>query len=180
MLTELSKDVEPLITQEQIQQRCAQLGKEIAECFRGQDLTLIVILKGSFVFSADLCREIDLPLSIDFIGLSSYGDATTSSGVVRITQDLSKPIEARQVIVVEDIIDTGLTMKYLLDNLASRRPAGLSVCSLLEKPAGGHEIEINFLGFTIPNEFVVGYGLDFAEKYRNLPYVGVLKEHARG
>ncbi|MDF1565057.1 MAG: hypoxanthine phosphoribosyltransferase [Deltaproteobacteria bacterium] len=179
-LERLSQDVESMITEEQIRERLAELGKEITETYQGQPLTLIVILKGSFVFAADIARHIDLPLAIDFIGVSSYGDSTKSSGVVRITQDLSKPIEGRHVLVVEDIVDTGLTMEYLLDNLKSRHPTSLKVCSLLEKPSRAiHKIEIDFLGFTIPDAFVVGYGLDFAERYRNLPFIGVLKKEAR-
>lgn len=179
-LPRLSTDVEPLLTQEAIQERVLALGKEIAEAYEGEALTLVVILKGSFVFAADLARAIDLPLAVDFIGVSSYGDSTRSSGVVRITQDLSRPVEGRHVLVVEDIIDTGLTMAYLLENLASRHPRSVKVCSLLEKPARAvHKVDIDFLGFTIPDAFVVGYGLDFAERYRNLPYIGVLRPEAR-
>lgn len=180
-LPELSKDIEVLLSAEQIQTRISELGDEITRDYQGLDLTLVTILKGSFVFAADLSRAIDLPLTCDFIGLSSYGEATQSSGVVRITQDLSKPVEGRHLLIVEDIIDTGLTMKYLLENLQSRHPAGIKVCSLLEKPARAeHHIDIDYRGFEIPDAFVVGYGLDFAERYRNLPEVGILKEHARG
>ena len=179
-LERLGSDVDSMITAEEISARLVELGKEITEAYLDKPLTLIVILKGSFVFAADLARAIDLPLAIDFIGVSSYGDSTKSSGVVRITQDLSRPVEGRHVLVVEDIVDTGLTMEYLLENLSSRHPASLKVCSLLEKPSRAvHKIDVDYLGFTIPDAFVVGYGLDFAEKYRNLPFIGVLKKEAR-
>ncbi len=136
---------------------------------------LVPVLKGSFLFAADLARSIDLPLSIDFFGCRSYGDGTESSGVVQITYDLTKPIEGKHVIVVEDIVDTGLTMKYLLENLTTRRPASIELCSLLHKPARTKvPVKIDHLGFTIEDVFVIGYGLDYGEKYRNLPYLGVL------
>jgi hypoxanthine phosphoribosyltransferase len=128
------------------------------------------------MFVADLARQIDLPLSIDFVGLSSYGEATESSGVVKITSDLTRPIEGKHVVIVEDIIDTGLTMRYLLDNLATRRPASVKICTLLQKPSRSRtRIPIDYLGFTVPDLFVVGYGLDAGERYRNLPFIGVLK-----
>jgi len=180
-LPTLSSNVEPLIDAAALRTRVTELGAQIAADYVGKDLTLLVILKGSVIFAADLARAIDLPLSLDFMGLSSYGAETKSSGVVRITQDLSRPVEGRHVLIVEDIIDTGLTMKYLLENLQSRHPASVKVCSLLEKPARAeHTVEIDYLGFTIPDAFVVGYGLDFDEVYRNLPFIGVLKEEARG
>lgn len=180
VLTELSKDVEPFLSEEEIRAKVAELGAQIAADYAGKELTVICILKGSFVFASDLARAIDLPLAVDFIGLSSYGEETESSGVVRITQDLSHPIEHRHVLVVEDIIDTGLTMKYLLENLQSRHPASVRICSLLEKPARNqHAVEIDYKGFVIPDAFVVGYGLDYAEKYRNLPFIGVLKQDGR-
>jgi len=179
-LTELSKHVRPMLDSAKLQERVEALGAQIASDYEGQELTIVVILKGSFVFASDIARAIDLPLTIDFIGLSSYGDSTKSSGVVRITQDLSQSVEGRHLLVVEDIVDTGLTMAYLLENLSSRRPKSIKVCSLLEKPARSvHKIDIDYLGFTIPDEFVVGYGLDYEGKYRNLPFVGVLKEESR-
>ena len=179
-LPKLAGDVTVLLDAEKIQARVAEMGAEITRAYDGEGLTLVVILKGSFVFAADLARHIDLPLAMDFIGLSSYGSATESSGVVRITQDLSQPIEGRHLLVVEDIIDTGLTMKYLLENLKSRHPASIRVASLLEKPARNqHAVEIDYRGFEIPDAFVVGYGLDFDERYRNLPFLGVLREEAR-
>ena len=165
-----------LLSKPELDERIAALGEEITRDYQGhsEPITLIGILKGSFVFLADLGRAIDLPITFDFIGLSSYGDETKSSGVVRLTQDLSKPIEGKHVLVVEDIVDTGLTMKYLLENLQTRGPASVKLVSLLEKPMKNQAgIKVDYLGFSIPDKFVVGYGLDFAEKYRNLPYVGV-------
>ena len=142
---------------------------------------MIGVLKGSVIFLADLVRHIGLPIVVDFIGISSYGDATVSSGVVQITQDLSRPIEGKHVIVVEDIIDTGLTLNYLLRYLADKGPASVSIVCLLDKPARRlAEIPIDYRGFTIPDRFVVGYGLDFDERYRNLPYIGVLKPSVYG
>ena len=138
---------------------------------------MIGVLKGSVIFLADLVRHIALPVVVDFIGISSYGDATVSSGVVQITQDLSRPIEGKHVIVVEDIVDTGHTVHYLLENLATRRPASIKLCSLLHKPERAErEVTIDYLGFTIPNKFVVGYGLDVAQQYRNLPFIGYVQD----
>jgi hypoxanthine phosphoribosyltransferase len=167
-----------LITAEQIAVRVAELGDTITRDYQdaGKELVLICVLKGSVIFLADLSRNIALPLSMDFIGIASYGDETRSSGVVQITSDLSKPIEGKHVVVVEDIIDTGLTATYLLDNLATRHPASVKLCSLLHKPdRAEREVKIDYLGFTIPNEFVIGYGLDYAQQYRNLPFIGVLE-----
>jgi hypoxanthine phosphoribosyltransferase len=154
--------------------RVRAMGAEITRDFEGTDLWLIGILKGSFVFFADLARTIELPLRCEFIGISSYGDATQTSGVVQITRDLGHSIEGKDVLIVEDIIDTGLTMQYLLDNLHTRRPRQIKVCSLLHKPSNARvHVPIDYLGFTIPKSFVVGYGLDFAGLYRNLPFIGV-------
>lgn len=167
-----------MIREDEIQKRVRELGREIQEAYAGLDgeLVLVGILKGSFVFLADLCRAIDLPLKVDFIGLASYGDHTESSGVVRLTSDLSSPVEGKHVLVVEDIVDTGLTMRYLLENLATRSPASVRLCSLLEKPAKNQgKIKIDHLGFSIPDAFVLGYGLDFEGRYRNLPYIGVME-----
>ena len=166
---------EVLIGADRIEARIAELGAEITRDYsdRGDGLVLLGVLKGSFVFLADLCRHIALPAAIDFIGIASYGDETSSSGVVQITSDLTRPIEDRHVIVVEDIIDTGLTAHYLLDNLETRKPASVKLCSLLHKPAATRiEVPIDYLGFEVPNEYVVGYGLDVAQRYRNLPYIG--------
>ena len=158
-----------------IRERVGQIGRDIASSTQAGELVLLVVLKGSFVFAADLARAIPRPLRIDFLGLSSYGRKTQSSGVVKITQDLSQPIDGAHVLVVEDIIDTGLTMAYLLDNLATRKPASVKVCALLEKPSRAlRNVRIDHVGFVIPDAFVVGYGLDHDERYRNLPYIGVL------
>lgn len=166
-----------LIDEATIAARVRELGKEITEKHRGHELVLVIVLKGSFVFGADLARAIDLPLSIDFFGCRSYGDGTESSGVVQITHDLTKPIEGKHVIVVEDIVDTGLTMTYLMENLSTRKPASLELCSLLHKPARTKvPVSIDYLGFTIEDVFVIGYGLDYGEKYRNVPYLGVLEQ----
>jgi len=175
-------DVEEiLLTQDQIQARVAQLGAQLTADYAGRDPVLISVLKGSIVFLADLVRGVQLPLSIDIMEVSSYGAATESSGQVRILKDLSHPIEGRDVVVVEDIIDTGLTLNYLLRYLREKGPASLRICCLLDKPARRlTEIEIDYVGFTIPDRFVVGYGLDYGERYRNLPYVGVLRPSVYG
>jgi hypoxanthine phosphoribosyltransferase len=178
-LTRNGRPIASLISAADIAARVAELGQRITEDYRdvGADLELIGVLKGSVIFLSDLCRHIDLPIAIDFIGIASYGDQTQSSGVVQITSDLTRPIEGKHVIVVEDIIDTGLTAAYLLENLATRHPASLKLCSLLHKPdRAEREVAIDYLGFTIPNKFVVGYGLDYAQKYRNLAFIGHLEE----
>jgi len=165
-------DLKVLIDEPTLQARIHELGQEISRDYAGKDLALIGILKGSFVFLADLARRIELDCTVDFLGLSSYGDATTSSGVVKITSDLTRPIEGRDVLVVEDIIDTGLTMRYLLDNLKTRLPASVRVCTLLHKPQNARcEVPIHYKGFTIDDQFVIGYGLDYAERFRNLPHI---------
>ncbi|HEY4219883.1 MAG TPA: hypoxanthine phosphoribosyltransferase [Myxococcota bacterium] len=171
------QNLEVMLTRAQIDAKVAELGAAITKQYAGSDeLVVIGILKGSFVFLADLVRAVDLPVVVDFIALSSYGDATESSGVVQLTQDLTRPIAGKHVLVVEDIVDTGLTMKYLLENLSSRHPASLKLASLLEKPARNKSgVKADFLGFSIEDKFVVGYGLDYASKYRNLPFVGVLR-----
>jgi hypoxanthine phosphoribosyltransferase len=166
-----------LISVEAIAKRVTELGAQITREYTplaaAADVVVVGVLKGSVIFLADLVRHIGLPIYVDFIGISSYGDATVSSGVVQITQDLSRPIEGKHVIVVEDIVDTGHTVHYLLDNLATRRPASIKLVSLLHKPERAErEVKIDYLGFTIPNKFVVGYGLDVAQQYRNLPFIG--------
>jgi hypoxanthine phosphoribosyltransferase len=163
-----------LISADAVAARVAELGAQITKDYAGRtDIVVIGVLKGSVIFLADLVRHIALPVLVDFIGTSSYGDATVSSGVVRITQDLSKPIEGKHVILVEDIVDTGHTVHYLLENLATRRPASMKLASLLHKPERAErQIAVDYLGFTIPNKFVVGYGLDVGQKYRNLPFIG--------
>jgi hypoxanthine phosphoribosyltransferase len=166
-----------LISADAIAARVRELGAQITADHRPlaaqADVVVIGVLKGSVIFLADLVRQIALPIHVDFIGISSYGDATVSSGVVQITQDLSRPIEGKHVIVVEDIVDTGHTVHYLLENLRTRRPASLKLASLLHKPERQERaVTIDYLGFTIPNKFVVGYGLDIAQQYRNLPFIG--------
>lgn len=169
--------ISTLIDADKISARVRELGAEISKEYEGKEVVLVVVLKGSFVFAADLARVIDLPLTVDFLGLRSYGDGTKSTGIVQITSDLTKPIEGKHVVVVEDIVDTGLTMQYLLENLETRHPASIKIASLLHKPARAKiAIDIDYLGFTIDDVFVIGYGLDFAERYRNLPYIGVVEE----
>ncbi len=170
-------DVKEIIyTEDQIQQRVRELGAEIAAAYDGRSLLLVAVLRGAALFVADLSRAIDGPVEIDFMAVSSYGSSTKSSGVVRIIKDLDEVIDGRDVLVVEDILDTGLTLKYLLRNLASRKPRSLEVVTLLSKEGKQRvPIDCKYTGFSIPDEFVVGYGLDYAEKYRNLPYIGVLK-----
>jgi len=155
----------------------AQITADYAPLSRSADVVVVGVLKGSVIFLADLVRQIAAPVYLEFIGISSYGDATVSSGVVQITQDLSRPIEGKHVIVVEDIVDTGHTVHYLLENLATRRPASIKLCALLHKPdRSERDVKIDYLGFTIPNKFVVGYGLDVAQQFRNLPFIGYVQE----
>jgi len=170
-------NIETLINKEAIAKRVAELGKQITADYKGEEVICVCILKGSVIFYADLVRAIDLPLEFDFIRVSSYGNALTSSGDVKITKDLSGSIGGKHVIVIEDIVDTGITLNFLMDLFKSRGPKSIKLCALLHKPANQvKEVKIDYLGFTIDNHFVVGYGLDAAEKYRNLDYVGVYKE----
>lgn len=168
-----------LISAEQIQSKLAEMGERICADYAGRKLLLVGVLKGAFVVMADLARYIRLPLEFDFMAVSSYGAATRTSGVVRILKDLDHDLEGLDVLVVEDIVDSGLTLKYLLKNLAGRKPASLEVAALLRKQ-GIQEVELDlrYVGFEIPNEFVVGYGLDYAERYRNLPYIATLRPEA--
>jgi hypoxanthine phosphoribosyltransferase len=167
---------EVLLTGEQIQARVAELGAQLAADYGGRDPMLVSVLKGSIIFLADLIREMEIPLSLDLMEVSSYGASTESSGQVRILKDLSKPIAGRDVIVVEDIIDTGLTLNYLLRYLRGKNPRSLRICTLLDKPARRLvDIPVDYTGFTIPDQFVGGYGLDYGEFYRNLRFVGVLR-----
>jgi hypoxanthine phosphoribosyltransferase len=169
---------EILIDEETLAARVGELGAEVSADYEGRDLLLIGVLKGAVFFMADLMRHLTVACEVDFMAISSYGDATDSSGIVRILKDLDINIEGRDVLVVEDIIDSGLTLSYLMRNLESREPASLEVCALLTKPSRREiDVRVRYVGFEIPNKFVVGYGLDFAERYRNLPYVGVLDEH---
>jgi len=171
-----TENIETLISADTLTARIAELGEEITRAYEGKDLVCVGVLKGSVPFIADLIRQIRLPLAVDYLGLSSYGGGTQSSGVVRITSDLSKPIEGKDVLVVEDIVDTGLTISYLRENFETRHPRSVKVCTLLHKPSQTKiPVDLDYVGFTVPNKFVIGYGLDFDEFYRNLPYIGVLK-----
>ena len=178
----LEKDIqEVLFTEEELKKRVTEIAKEIERDYAGQEIMLISVLRGSFVFMADLCRSIDLPCTLDFMSVSSYGKGTSSSGQVQITKDLSEDISGRHVIVVEDILDSGNTLSYLLKLLQHRHPASIRLCTLLDKPDRRVKpVEVHYSGFTIPDAFVVGYGLDYAEKYRNLPYIGILKPEVYG
>ena len=167
---------EVLITAEQLAQRVAELGEQITADYAGRRLLLVCVLKGAVLFLVDLARQIQLPLEIDFMAISSYGASTQSSGIVRILKDLEDSVEGQHILVVEDIVDSGLTLDYLLRSLAARGPASIKVCGLLLKERPRElPVTIDYVGFTIPDKFVVGYGLDFAERYRNLPYIGVLR-----
>ena len=166
-----------LIEEKELQAKVAELGAKITEDYKNKDLLIVCVLKGAVVFVSDLIRKINLPLDIDFMAISSYGANTKSSGVVRILKDLNVSIEGKHILVVEDIIDSGLTLAYLMENLKSRGPASVEICTILDKTERRTiSLDIKYTGFQVPDEFVVGYGLDYAEKYRNLPYIAVLKE----
>ena len=168
--------LEILISEQQIQAKVAELGKQITDYYRGQTLLLLGTLKGAVPFIADLSRAIELPLEIDYMAVASYGASTHSSGIVRIIKDLEGPINQKHVLIIEDIIDSGLTLSYLIDLLNRRNPLSLRICTLLDKERERVKaVTIDYTGFTIPDKFVVGYGLDYAQHYRNLPYIGVLK-----
>jgi hypoxanthine phosphoribosyltransferase len=177
-MTELEAAVgEILIEEDALQRRIGELGRELSADYAARDLLLIGVLKGAVFFMADLMRHITVPCEVDFMAISSYGAATDSSGIVRILKDLDLNIEGRDVLVVEDIIDSGLTLSYLTRTLEARQPSSLEVCALLTKPDRREvDVPVRYVGFEIPNRFVIGYGLDFAERYRNLPFVGVLHE----
>jgi hypoxanthine phosphoribosyltransferase len=174
----LHKDIQTVLySEEQIKDKVKELGKRISRDFEGRNLLVICVLKGAFIFMADLVKNLDVPLELDFMAVSSYGVATKSSGVVKIIKDLDVPVQGRDVLIVEDIIDSGLTLSYLIDVLERRNALTVTVVALFDKPARRTvDLEPDYTGFTLPDEFVVGYGLDYAEKYRNLPYIGVLKE----
>jgi hypoxanthine phosphoribosyltransferase len=166
-----------MLSAEQIAARVRDLGAAITRDYAQRNLVMVCVLKGSFVFAADLTRAVDLPLRVDFLGVRSYGEGTESSGVVQITQDLSRPIEGEDVLLVEDIVDTGLTVAHLIALLRTRGPSSVKVCALLRKPSRARvDVAIDYVGFSIDDRFVVGYGLDFAERYRNLPYIGVVEQ----
>ncbi len=170
-----------LVSKQEIDDKLAELAAQIDKDYEGKDLLIVGVLKGAVMVMADLARTLSSQVTMDWMAVSSYGAGTKSSGVVRILKDLDTDIAGRDVLIVEDIIDSGLTLSWLISNLGSRRPASLEVCTLLRKPdAAKVEIDVKYVGFDIPNEFVVGYGLDFAEKYRNLPFIGTLAPHVYG
>ena len=170
---------EVLITEEEIQARVAELGAQISVDYAGLNPLLVGVLRGVFIFMADLVRSITIPISVDFIGITRYGPSTRTQGVVRFTKDLETSIQGRHVLFVEDVIDTGLSLRYMLRSLETREPANLRVCALFNKPrARLFDLDIAYTGFVLPDKFIVGYGLDYDERYRNLPFVGVLKEEA--
>lgn len=170
-------DIEEILySEEALNARLTELGEQITNDYAGKPLTVISILKGSNIFTSDLVRKINLPLKMDFMAVSSYGNATESTGVVRIIKDLDGSVEGENLLIVEDIVDSGLTLKYLKEILLTRTPASVKICTLLDKPARRKEsVNIDYLGFEVPDGFIVGYGIDYAERYRNLPYVGILK-----
>ncbi|WP_055665244.1 hypoxanthine phosphoribosyltransferase [Desnuesiella massiliensis] len=168
---------EILLDESTMREKIKEMGKKISEDYIGKDLVLVGVLKGSVMFMADLMKEINIHCSMDFMAVSSYGNSTQTSGVVRILKDLDYPIEGKDILIVEDIIDSGVTLKYLIEYLNGRKPNSLEVACLLNKPERRKvDIEVKYLGFNVPDYFLVGYGLDYAEKYRNLPYIGILKE----
>ena len=172
----MAERVRVMIPDEEVDKKIAELGKQISEDYAGKQVHLICILKGSVFFTCELAKRITVPVSLDFMSVSSYGDGTKSSGIVKISKDLDESLEGKQVIVVEDIIDSGKTLYYLLDVLAKRNPTSLKLCTLLDKPDRRvRDVKVDYVGFAIPDEFVVGYGLDYAQKYRNLPYIGVVE-----
>lgn len=168
---------EVLLNEEVIKEKIKALGAQITEDYKGKDLILLGILKGSVMFMSDLMKEINLPCKMDFMAVSSYGDATQSSGIVKIIKDLDFEIKDKHILIIEDIIDTGITLKYLMKYLSARNPSSLEIVCLLNKPERRKEqLDVKYLGFDVPDHFLVGYGLDYAETYRNLPYIGILKE----
>jgi hypoxanthine phosphoribosyltransferase len=172
----MTERIVSMLSAETIAARVKELGAEIERDYAGKSLVVIAVLKGSFIFCSDLVRAVNLPMRIDFLGVRSYGEGTETTGVVQITNDLSKPIENQDVLIVEDIVDTGLTIAHLMDLFHTRKPRSVKVCSLLYKPARARvHVNVDYVGFTIEDKFVIGYGLDFGEKYRNLPYVGVVE-----
>ena len=172
----MAEPIRGMISEEEVDARIEEMGKQISEEYAGKEVHLICILKGSVFFTCELAKRITVPVTMDFMSVSSYGDGTVSSGRVRIAKDLDENLEGKEVIVIEDIIDSGNTLYYLMDVLSLRKPASLKLCTLLDKPDRRViDVKVDFVGFTIPDEFVVGYGLDYAQKYRNLPYIGVVE-----
>ena len=172
----MAEKISVLISENDVDAKIAEIGKQISEDYAGESVHLLCILKGSVFFTCELAKRITVPVSLDFMSVSSYGDGTSSSGVVKIAKDLDETIEGKNVIVIEDIIDSGRTLHYLLDVLEKRNPKSMKLCTLLDKPERRvKDVKVDYTGFAIPDEFVVGYGLDYAQKYRNLPYIGVVE-----
>ena len=172
----MAEKIRVLIPEEEVDKRIEELGRKISEDYAGKSVHLICILKGSVFFMCELAKRITVPVSMDFMSVGSYGDGTSSSGIVRISKDLDETLEGKDVIIVEDIIDSGRTLFYLVDVLEQRKPNSITLCTLLDKPGRRvKEMKVEYIGFSIPDEFVVGYGLDYAQKYRNLPYIGVVE-----
>ena len=172
----MAEKIRVMIPEQDVDARIEELGKQISEEYEGKEVHLICILKGSVFFTCELAKRITVPVTLDFMSVSSYGDGTTSSGRVKIAKDLDESLEGKEVIIIEDIIDSGNTLYYLMDVLAKRNPSSLKLCTLLDKPDRRvKDVQVDYVGFVIPDEFVVGYGLDYAQKYRNLPYIGVVE-----
>ena len=178
----MHQDIESvLMSEETLRKRVQELGVAISTDYAGKEILMVGVLRGAFVFMADLARAITIPLAIDFMAVSSYGASTSSSGVVRIIKDFDENVEGKHILIVEDIIDSGLTLKYLYNQILSRKPASVKICTLLDKPERRKaDVPVDYNGFSIPDAFVVGYGLDYAERYRNLPYIGILKPSVYG
>ena len=173
----MAEKIKVLVSEQEVDARIEELGKKISEDYAGKQVHLICILKGGVFFMCELAKRITVPVSMDFMSVSSYGDGTKSSGIVKIAKDLDETLEGKDVIIVEDIIDSGRTLYYLMDVLQQRKPNSMKLCTLLDKPERRVvDVKVDYMGFNIPDEFVVGYGLDYAQRYRNLPYIGVLKE----
>ena len=171
----MAESISVLISEEDVAKRIEEMGRQISEEYEGKQIHMICVLKGGVFFMCELAKRVSVPVSLDFMSVSSYGDGTASSGVVRIAKDLDESLEGKDVLVVEDIIDSGRTLYYLLDILAKRRPASMKLCTLLDKPDRRvRDVKVDYVGCEIPDEFVVGYGLDYAQKYRNLPYIGIV------
>ena len=172
----MAETIRELVSEEEVEKRVCELGRQISEDYAGRQVHLICVLKGGVFFMCELAKRITVPVSMDFMSVSSYGDGTSSSGVVKIAKDLDEPLEGKDVLIVEDIIDSGRTLSYLIQILEKRRPRSLKLCTLLDKPERRVKpVTVGYVGFNIPDEFVVGYGLDYAQKYRNLPYIGVVE-----
>ena len=177
----MSEKIKVLLSEEEVDSRIRQIAAKISKDYAGREIHLICVLKGGVFFTCELAKRITVPVSLDFMSVSSYGDDTKSSGVVKIVKDLDQPLEGKDVLIVEDILDSGVTLHYLMQILAARGANSIRLCTLLSKPERRKiDVNVDYLGFEIPDEFVVGYGLDYAEKYRNLPYIGILKPHVYG